>query len=90
MLSNTVVRLLTVFRPTHNYQHHLLRLLSTAESSSTQNMSNNRETGVVKRFSKEKGYGFISKNSDGTDCFVQYVDFDFVEFDLLFVFILKF
>jgi len=53
-------------------------------------MSNNRETGVVKRFSKEKGYGFISKNSDGTDCFVQYVNFDFVEFDLLFVFILKF
>jgi len=35
-------------------------------------MSSNRETGIVKRFSKEKGYGFISKNSDGTDCFVHF------------------
>jgi CspA family cold shock protein len=43
------------------------------ESISTENITNNRETGIVKRFSKEKGYGFISKNSDGTDCFVQYV-----------------
>jgi hypothetical protein len=62
------LRLLTSVRPIHNCQQHFLRLLSTTDS-----ISSNRETGIVKRFFKEKGYGFISKNSDGTDCFVQYV-----------------
>ena len=87
MLSNIFIRLLTSVRPAQNYQQHFLRLLSTAQPNSTENMSNDRETGVVKRFSKEKGYGFISKNSDGTDCFVQYVDFCFIGIYLLFGFV---
>ena len=72
MLSNTCARLLTSVRPIYNYKHHFLRLLSTVEAMTNENFSNNREKGVVKRFSKEKGYGFISKLSDGTDYFVQY------------------
>lgn len=73
MLSNIFVRLLTSVRPVHHYQQHFLRLLST-----TENLSNDRQTGIVKRFSKDKGYGFISKDSDGTDCFVQYVHLNFI------------
>jgi len=91
MLSNVFVRLLTSVRPIQNYQQHFLRLLSTTESIPTENISNNnRETGIVKRFSKEKGYGFITKTSDGTDFFVQYVEnfyYNFIFF--LFFLVLK-
>ncbi|CAF0746317.1 unnamed protein product [Rotaria sordida] len=72
MLSNIFVRLLTSVRPIHNYQQHFVRLLSTAETMSNETSSSNREKGVVKRFSKEKGFGFISKTSDGTDYFVHF------------------
>jgi hypothetical protein len=75
MLSNIFARLLTSVRPISNYQQHFIRLLSTAETIATPDNSSNRETGIVKRFSKEKGYGFISKNSDGSDYFVQYVKY---------------
>ena len=83
MLSNIFARLLTSVRPINNYQQHFLRLLSTTEPISTENLSGNRETGIVKRFSKEKGYGFITKNTDGTDYFVQYVEFNYLKFYLL-------
>jgi len=40
---------------------------STSPSSSIQD---ERETGTVKRFTKEKGYGFIRRASGGADLFV--------------------
>ncbi len=73
MLSNVFARLLTSVRPVHHYPQHFLRLLSTTESMAKENTPTDRQTGVVKRFSKDKGYGFISNSGDGTDCFVQYV-----------------
>ena len=66
-------RLVASVRLLNTSQRHCLRFLSTADTDATPAASSNRETGVVKRFNKEKGYGFIAKNSDGTDCFVQYV-----------------
>ncbi|CAF1031930.1 unnamed protein product [Rotaria sp. Silwood1] len=84
MLSNIFVRLLTSVRPIHNYQQHFVRLLSTAEATSNEtSSSSNREKGVVKRFSKEKGFGFISKTSDGTDYFVHFKNINATGFRLL-------
>lgn len=71
MLSNIFARLRTSIRPVYVYQQHFLRPLSTTEPGAQEKAASERETGIVKRFSKEKGYGFISKNSDGSDCFVQ-------------------
>ena len=81
MLSNIFVRSLISNRPIYNCQQYVLGLLSRSKSMSIENHSNNREVGIVKRFSKDKGYGFITKTNDGIDYFVQYVDFIVLEFN---------
>lgn len=35
-------------------------------------MIDSRETGFVKRYSKEKGFGFIKRDKNGNDIFVHF------------------
>ena len=73
MLSNIFSRLLPSIRSANTSQRSVLRLLSSMKEEAPATASTDRQKGTVRRFSKEKGYGFITKESDGTDCFVQYV-----------------
>lgn len=84
---SSLIRLVSSIRSVQNYQHQFIRLLSsatTAEPIQTETTnSNSREKGVVKRFSREKGYGFISKQADGTDCFVHFKNINTTGFKAL-------
>lgn len=79
---SSLIRFIQPIRLVQNYQHQFLRLLSSTAAETT-NATNNREKGVVKRFSREKGYGFISKQSDGTDCFVHFKNINLSGFKAL-------
>lgn len=78
---SSLIRLVRPIRLVQNYQHQFLRLLGSTAAETAN--ANSREKGVVKRFSRERGYGFISKQSDGTDCFVHFKNINLTGFKVL-------
>jgi len=53
----------------------IVRQFGTSEATAASPASSSksdRDTGTVKRFSKEKGFGFITRTSDGSDIFVHF------------------
>lgn len=53
----------------HNVLRSQSRKLSTVKDAAKPDI---RDTGIVKRFSQNKGYGFIKRHSDGNDIFVHF------------------
>ncbi len=55
-----------------SFRQRFFRLQLRTLSSLLDGGKNIRETGIVKRFSKEKGFGFIKRDRNGNDVFVHF------------------